>query len=169
MARIATLLGSTHAMRRAFCYESGYLRDSTGGRHVDAVHLLVFAAPMRANNRRPFPQVYHPRRRTGVCLYLCRVDSQGTTMSRSVTHTIFHSCLLTLTTTCTCAVWCADEHDWSDVQGRKDEKSSVSCKETHPEWTPTDPTGLLYLSRVANDHTRRPPGITVAGPTTDRE
>ena len=59
----------------------------------------------------------------------------------------------------------------------KMEKSFVSFKAAHPEWMPTDPTTSLYLSRIADlsarrttdDHTPRPSGITVAGPTTDRE
>jgi len=59
----------------------------------------------------------------------------------------------------------------------KMEKSFVSFKAAHPEWIPTDPTGSLYLSRIADlsarrttdDHTPRPPGIAVAGPTTGRE
>jgi autophagy-related protein 9 len=68
----------------------------------------------------------------------------------------------------------------------KMEKSFVSFKAAHPEWMPTDPTGSLYLSRIADlsarraadDHTPRPPGIGSAavgggggsgsgGPTTD--
>jgi len=47
----------------------------------------------------------------------------------------------------------------------------------HPEWIPADLTGSLYPSRIvdlsarrtADDHTPRPPDITVAGATTDRE
>ncbi|SRR6266851_452590 len=58
----------------------------------------------------------------------------------------------------------------------KMEKSFVSFKAAHPEWMPTDPTSSLYLSRIADlsarraadDQTPRPPGISVAGPTTDR-
>ena len=46
----------------------------------------------------------------------------------------------------------------------KMEKSFVSFKAAHPEWTPADPTGSLYLSRIADlsarrhadDHTPRP-------------
>jgi autophagy-related protein 9 len=57
----------------------------------------------------------------------------------------------------------------------KMEKSFVSFKAAHPEWMPTDPTSSLYLSRIADlsarraadDQTPRPPGISVAGPTTD--
>ena len=59
----------------------------------------------------------------------------------------------------------------------KMEKSFVSFKAAHPEWMPTDPTGSLYLSRIADlsarrtadDHTPRPPTIAVAGRTADRE
>jgi len=59
----------------------------------------------------------------------------------------------------------------------KMEKSFVSFKAAHPEWIPTDPTGSLYLSRIADlsarrtadDHTPRPPDIAVAGATADRE
>jgi autophagy-related protein 9 len=58
----------------------------------------------------------------------------------------------------------------------KMEKSFVSFKAAHPEWMPTDPTGSLYLSRIADlsarrtadDHTPRPPSIAVAGRTADR-
>jgi len=63
----------------------------------------------------------------------------------------------------------------------KMEKSFVSFKAAHPEWMPTDPTGSLYLSRIADlsarraadDHTPRPPGISSVGgggggPSTDR-
>jgi len=47
----------------------------------------------------------------------------------------------------------------------------------HPEWIPADLTGSLYLSRIADlsarrtadDDTPRPPDITVAGATIDRE
>ena len=59
----------------------------------------------------------------------------------------------------------------------KMEISFVSIKAMHPEWIPEDLTGSLYLSRIADlsaqptadDHTPRPPDITVAGATTDRE
>ena len=65
----------------------------------------------------------------------------------------------------------------------KMEKSFVSFKAAHPEWMPTDPTGSLYLSRiadlsarrVADDYTPRPPSISSVGggggggvPSTDR-
>ena len=57
------------------------------------------------------------------------------------------------------------------------EMSSVLFKVVHPEWTLIHPTGLLYLSHIvdisarcaADGHTPRHPGITIVGPTTDRE
>ncbi|KAH9958329.1 autophagy protein Apg9-domain-containing protein [Russula dissimulans] len=55
----------------------------------------------------------------------------------------------------------------------KMEKSFVSFKAAHPEWMPTDPSGSLYLSRIADlsarrtadDHTPRP---NLGGVPTDR-
>ena len=54
----------------------------------------------------------------------------------------------------------------------KMEKSFVSFKAAHPEWMPADPTGSLYLSRIADlsarraadDHTPRPGAGAGAGP-----
>ena len=53
----------------------------------------------------------------------------------------------------------------------KMEKSFVSFKAAHPEWMPADPTGSLYLSRIADlsarraadDHTPRPTAGAGAG------
>ena len=61
----------------------------------------------------------------------------------------------------------------------KMEKSFVSFKAAHPEWMPADPTGSLYLSRIADlsarraadDHTPRPgagPASIVILPPADR-
>ncbi|KAI0263381.1 autophagy protein Apg9-domain-containing protein [Gloeopeniophorella convolvens] len=57
----------------------------------------------------------------------------------------------------------ADAHLMSN--DGKMEKSFVSFKAAHPDWTPADPHGSLYLSRIADlsarraadDHTPRPP------------
>lgn len=34
------------------------------------------------------------------------------------------------------------------------EKSFLNFKAAHPEWTPADPSGSLYLSRIADFSTR---------------
>jgi autophagy-related protein 9 len=59
----------------------------------------------------------------------------------------------------------------------KMEKSFVSFKAAHPEWTPADPTGSLYLSRIADlsarrhadDHTPRPSAAAPVGRTREYE
>ncbi|KAI9459444.1 APG9-domain-containing protein [Lactarius psammicola] len=58
----------------------------------------------------------------------------------------------------------------------KMEKSFVSFKAAHPEWMPADPTGSLYLSRIADlsarraadDHTPRPTVASIVIPPEDR-
>ncbi|KAH9001006.1 APG9-domain-containing protein [Lactarius akahatsu] len=58
----------------------------------------------------------------------------------------------------------------------KMEKSFVSFKAAHPEWMPTDPTGSLYLTRIADlsarraadDHTPRPSAAGIVIPPADR-
>ena len=58
----------------------------------------------------------------------------------------------------------------------KMEKSFVSFKAAHPEWMPADPTGSLYLARIADlsarraadDHTPRPSAASVIIPPADR-
>ncbi|KAH9026775.1 APG9-domain-containing protein [Lactarius pseudohatsudake] len=58
----------------------------------------------------------------------------------------------------------------------KMEKSFVSFKAAHPEWMPADPTGSLYLSRIADlsarraadDHTPRPGAASIVIPPADR-
>jgi autophagy-related protein 9 len=86
-----------------------------------------------------------------------------------------------LTSVCTCVQFGAPTKV-SDARlmsnDGKMEKSFVSFKAAHPEWIPTDPTGSLYLSRIADlsarraadDLTPRPPGISSVGggPSTDR-
>jgi len=136
MARIATLQDSAHAIRRAFFYESAYLHDGTGERRVDAVHLLVFAASMSSSNRRRFHKfTIHVDGLGYVCIFAV-LTSSDTTASRSVTLY-----LLFLLADSHLYVYMRSlvrrreyrTHSWSDVQGRKDEMSSVSFKETHPE------------------------------------
>ncbi|KZT70066.1 APG9-domain-containing protein [Daedalea quercina L-15889] len=41
----------------------------------------------------------------------------------------------------------------------KMEKSFLNFKAAHPEWTPADPTGSLYLSRIADFSTAHPIGL----------
>ncbi|KAI0958042.1 hypothetical protein AcW1_006235 [Taiwanofungus camphoratus] len=41
----------------------------------------------------------------------------------------------------------------------KMEKSFLNFKAAHPEWTPTDPTGSLYLSRIADFSAAHPVGL----------
>jgi autophagy-related protein 9 len=58
----------------------------------------------------------------------------------------------------------------------KMEKSFVSFKAAHPEWMPADPTGSLYLSRIADlsarrhadDHTPRPGSASIVIPPAGR-
>jgi autophagy-related protein 9 len=58
----------------------------------------------------------------------------------------------------------------------KMEKSFVSFKAAHPEWMPADPTGSLYLSRIADlsarrtadDQTPRPSAASIIIPPADR-
>ncbi len=58
----------------------------------------------------------------------------------------------------------------------KMEKSFVSFKAAHPEWMPADPTGSLYLSRIADlsarraadDHTPRPTAASIVIPPAER-
>jgi autophagy-related protein 9 len=58
----------------------------------------------------------------------------------------------------------------------KMEKSFVSFKAAHPEWMPADPSGSLYLERIAelsarraaDNQTPRAPPPNVSIPTTDR-
>ncbi|KAH9180820.1 APG9-domain-containing protein [Lactarius sanguifluus] len=58
----------------------------------------------------------------------------------------------------------------------KMEKSFVSFKAAHPEWMPADPTGSLYLARIADlsarraadDHTPRPGAASIVIPPADR-
>ena len=58
----------------------------------------------------------------------------------------------------------------------KMEKSFVSFKAAHPEWMPADPTGSLYLSRIADlsarrhadDHTPRPTAASIVIPPAGR-
>ena len=50
----------------------------------------------------------------------------------------------------------------------KMEKSFVSFKAAHPEWTPADPTGSLYLSRIADLSARRHADDHTPRPSTDR-
>src|SRR5579863_2679779 len=96
-----------------------------------------------------------------------------TATSRSVTLSIFHTHLSTLT--CTCMPTKVSDEQLMSNDGNM-EKSFVSFKVAHPECIPTDPTTSLYLSRIADlsarwttdDDTPRPPGITVAGRTTGR-
>lgn len=133
MAGIATLQDSAHAIRRAFCYENGYLRDGTGERRVDAVH-LGFAASMCASSRRPFPQVYleftiHVDGLGYVCIFAVLTSSDKTT-STFVTLSIFHPCLPTLTSTCACTFWRADEGigHTTDRMSKDGEMKSRPCR-----------------------------------------
>lgn len=58
----------------------------------------------------------------------------------------------------------------------KMEKSFVSFKAAHPDWMPADPTGSLYLSRIADlsarrhtdDHTPRPTAASIVIPPARR-
>jgi len=175
-----TLQDSAHAIRRAFRFESGRLRDGTRARRVDAVHRLVFPASMRAGNRRIFPRVNRPRR-TGVCLYssfaVFDFQRHGNVKVR---HALYLTSACRLSHLRVHAQFVAptkvpDARPMSN--DGKMEISFMSIKAMHPEWIPADLTGSLYLSRIADlsawrtadDHTPRPPDITVAGATTDRE
>ena len=84
----------------------------------------------------------------------------NTATSRSVMLSIFHPRLSTLT----CSVHAQFGAPTQESDARlmsidgKTEKSFVSFKAAHPEWIPTDPTGSLYLSHIADLSARRTAG-----------
>jgi len=120
---MGTITLQDRAIRGVFRYESGHLRDGTHERHVDADHCLVFVASLHASNRRLSCKfTFHDGLGYVWTVVLPYLTSSDTATSRPVTLSIFHSCLQTLTSTCTRAVWCADESTRraADVELRKD-------------------------------------------------